>query len=143
MKKPVVAAVVIAAAVFAVPIVLKALRGSGGPADAAATARTAAPRFVDVGTTTCIPCRVMLGVMDELRRDYAGSLVVDFVDIAVTPAEADRYGVRAIPTQIFYAPDGRELWRHTGVIRAEAVIAKWAELGFPVEPSGARPTAER
>lgn len=92
----------------------------------------AVPRFVDLGTTTCAPCRVMLGVMSELERRYPDTLKVEFVNVATQPAEAERANVKIIPTQIFYAPDGRELYRHVGVFRTDEVVAKWAELGFPI-----------
>lgn len=134
-----VAAVVVVGLVVAIPLFLKSRRGGAGEDAAPAAARTSVqpgplPRFVDVGTTTCVPCRVMLGVMDELREKYPDSMVVQFVDIAVEPEEAARYQVRAIPSQVFYAPDGRELYRHVGVIRADDVVAKWAELGYEIRP---------
>lgn len=107
----------------------------------AATAPAAAPpapkllpRFVDVGTTTCAPCRVMLGVMEELEARCPDTLKVEFVHTGEDPEAAERLGIRAIPTQLFYAPDGKELFRHTGVMRAGDVVAKWAELGFALEP---------
>jgi thioredoxin 1 len=34
-----------------------------------------------------------------------------------------------IPTQIFYAADGRELARHEGFIGRDEILAKWRELG--------------
>ncbi|PLX84252.1 MAG: thioredoxin, partial [Desulfuromonas sp.] len=34
------------------------------------------------------------------------------------------------PTQIFYAPDGSELYRHTGFYGREEILAKWQELGY-------------
>jgi thioredoxin 1 len=74
----------------------------------------------------------MLGVMKELEQRYPGAMEVEFVNVAKQPAEAERVGVEIIPTQIFYAPDGRELYRHVGVLRTEQVVAKWAELGFPI-----------
>jgi thioredoxin 1 len=37
-----------------------------------------------------------------------------------------------IPTQIFYAADGRELARHEGFIDREGILRTWAKLG--VEP---------
>ncbi|GAO01272.1 hypothetical protein PSR1_00125 [Anaeromyxobacter sp. PSR-1] len=76
----------------------------------------------------------MLGVMQDLERDYPDSLIVQFINVQERPDEAERYGIQVIPSQIFYGPDGRELYRHTGVFRADAVVAKWAELGFPLQP---------
>jgi thioredoxin 1 len=35
-----------------------------------------------------------------------------------------------IPTQIFYASDGKELFRHTGFFSREQILSKWHELGY-------------
>ncbi len=35
-----------------------------------------------------------------------------------------------IPTQIFYAADGKELFRHTGFYGREEILGKWKELGY-------------
>jgi thioredoxin 1 len=131
-------AVAIAAGVIAVPLLLKANRVASAPAGQAPSASKGLPRFVELGTTTCAPCRVMLGVMAELEKNYPGVMVIEFVNVHEQPALADRYGVQVIPTQIFYSPDDRELFRHVGVFKTEEVIAKWAELGFPVTPRAER-----
>ncbi|MGC9316705.1 MAG: hypothetical protein ACP5KN_01565 [Armatimonadota bacterium] len=39
------------------------------------------PRFVEVGAESCIPCKMMQPVLDELRADYAGELRVEFADV--------------------------------------------------------------
>lgn len=143
--KSVVAAVVIAAGVVAIPLYLKSNGAPSAQAEpppqsavAAAEPTKALPRFVDLGTTTCAPCKVMLGVMAELESKYPGAFVIEFVNVQERQAELQRYGVQIIPSQIFFAPDGRELYRHTGVFRANEIIAKWAELGFHFKPSAER-----
>lgn len=88
------------------------------------------PRFVDLGTTTCAPCKAMIRVMDELEKQFPDTLSVEFVNIKDNPDAMDHYGARMIPTQVFLSPDGIELFRHTGVFPAPAVIAKWKELGY-------------
>ena len=40
------------------------------------------------------------------------------------------YGVRLIPTQIFYGADGTELMRHEGFFSKEDILAAWAEHGY-------------
>lgn len=141
MKKSVIAALVVGVAVFAVPIALKTLRASPEGTGPNGTVVAGRPRLVDIGSTTCIPCKVMLGVLDELRQKYTGSLDVKFLDVDKDAAEAAPFAIQAMPTQVFLSPDGKELWRHVGVIRAEAVIARWAELGYVIEPTSA-PSAE-
>jgi thioredoxin 1 len=119
------------AAVAAAATVIVAARGARQPAPAAASAPATAqtPRLVDVGAGKCIPCKAMAPILDQLRVDYAGRLEVVFVDVWKNPDQAAPYAVRMIPTQIFYAADGRELARHQGFMSREEILAQWKALG--------------
>jgi thioredoxin 1 len=88
------------------------------------------PKLVDVGADKCIPCIKMAPILDQLKEDFAGRMVVKFVDVWKYKEEAAKYGVRMIPTQIFYAPDGQELYRHIGFYGRTEILAKWQELGY-------------
>jgi thioredoxin 1 len=88
------------------------------------------PKLVDVGADKCIPCIKMAPILDQLRKDFAGQMEVSFVDVWKYKEEAAKYGVRTIPTQIFYAADGKELFRHTGFYSRAEILAKWREFGF-------------
>lgn len=91
------------------------------------------PRLVDLGAGKCIPCKMMAPILDELKEEYAGSLDVVFIDVWEDASAGKKYGIETIPTQIFYGPDGKELFRHVGFIAKEEILAKWEELGFPLE----------
>jgi len=88
------------------------------------------PRFLDLGAGNCIPCKKMMPVMDELRREYPDTLEVVYVDIRHDRSASKRFGLRLIPTQIFFDGQGKELFRHMGFIAKEGILAKWKELGF-------------
>lgn len=88
------------------------------------------PRLVDVGADKCIPCIKMAPILDQLREDFQGEMEVVFVDVWKKREEAARYGIQMIPTQIFYAADGKELYRHTGFYGREDILSKWRELGY-------------
>lgn len=98
------------------------------------TAHVALPRLVDVGADQCIPCKAMAPILEELRREYAGRLRVDFIDAWRHPEQAVPFNVYGIPTQIFYDPSGRELHRHTGFISKAEILATWRRLGFSLTP---------
>lgn len=72
-------------------------------------------------------------VLDELEKTFAGKLVIERVNVKSDPDKAQEMKVYAIPTQIFFAPDGTELFRHIGFYAGEDIIAKWAELGYRLE----------
>jgi thioredoxin 1 len=103
--------------------------GQLGSAVAAPAPGRRLPRLVDVGADKCIPCKAMAPVLEQLRADYAGRLEVTFVDVWKSPQLAERYGVRIIPTQIFFGRDGRELARHQGFMSRQEILAQWKALG--------------
>ena len=88
------------------------------------------PRLVDVGADKCIPCIKMAPILDALKEDFSGQMEVKFVDAWKNREEAAAYGVQMIPTQIFYGPDGQELYRHTGFYGRGDILTKWQELGY-------------
>ena len=94
-----------------------------------AAQKTPLPRLVDLGAGKCIPCKMMAPILEELKQECAGRLQVEFVDVWENPAAGQVYGIRAIPTQIFYAVSGKELFRHEGFFSKEDIVAKWKELG--------------
>ncbi len=122
----------------AAPIKVAAATSVGGPAAAPAPAPRVLPRFVDVGTTSCAPCKVMMGVLAELEARYPDSLKVEFINSHDNPDVAEKLNITAIPSQMFYSPGGQEIFRHAGVMRTDAVVAKWKELGLILpEPKAA------
>ena len=88
------------------------------------------PKLVDVGAKTCIPCKMMAPILEDLKKTHADKFEVQFIDVWQNPEPGKRYGIRVIPTQIFFAPDGKELFRHEGFYGKEDILAKWNELGF-------------
>ncbi len=99
-------------------------------AKSSATAEKEIPKLLDLGAHKCIPCKMMAPILEELTKDYQGRMEVEFIDVWQNPAAGQKYGVRAIPTQIFYGSDGRELFRHEGFYSKEDILAKWAEFGY-------------
>lgn len=104
------------------------------PASVAAAAGVASaarpvPRLLDLGANRCVPCQAMAPILEQLRADYAGRMDVVFIDVWQRPEEAQRHRIHMIPTQIFYAADGRELARHEGFIDREGILSAWAKLG--------------
>jgi len=87
------------------------------------------PRLVDLGAGKCIPCKKMAPILEELRKEFAGRLDVEFIDVWENPSAGELYRIKLIPTQIFYDASGKELFRHEGFFSREDILAKWKELG--------------
>ena len=100
------------------------------------------PRLVDLGAGKCIPCKKMAPILEELKKEYAGRMEVEFIDVWKNPDAGKAYGIEMIPTQIFYDASGKELVRHTGFFGKEDILAKWKELGVELKSEGRNPKAE-
>jgi thioredoxin 1 len=102
------------------------------------------PVLVDVGADTCIPCKLMAPILEELKEELKGKIQVQFLNLNKYPKCAEEYKISLMPTQIFYDASGKERFRHEGFFSKEDILAKWKELGvnLPNETSQA-PTFER
>jgi thioredoxin 1 len=87
------------------------------------------PKMIDLGADKCIPCKKMAPILAELKSDYAGRAAIEFIDVWKNPEAGEPYGVRVIPTQIFFDRGGKEVWRHEGFLAKAEIIAKLKELG--------------
>ncbi|MCK4629611.1 MAG: thioredoxin family protein [Sedimentisphaerales bacterium] len=87
------------------------------------------PRLLDLGASKCIPCKLMAPILEELKKEYAGTFNVEFIDVWKNPGAGREYGIRMIPTQIFYDASDKEMFRHEGFMSKEDILAKWKDIG--------------
>ena len=100
---------------------------------ATAPAKQPLPKLLDLGANKCIPCKAMAPILEELKKEYAGKLTVEFIDVWKNPDAGKPYGIRMIPTQIFFDAGGKELFRHTGFFGKDDILAKWKEFGVDLK----------
>jgi thioredoxin 1 len=85
--------------------------------------------MVDLGAGKCIPCKMMAPILDKLQKEYAGRAAIVFIDVWEDRSQPERFGIRSIPTQIFFDKSGKEIYRHEGFLAEEGIIAKLKEMG--------------
>jgi len=102
------------------------------PASKGETA-AALPRLMEFGQGKCLACKAMKPIIEALKTEYAGRLDVESVDIGNDPTAVEVFNIRIIPTQIFFDALGNELYRHEQFMSKEDIIAKWKELGIPLD----------
>lgn len=95
----------------------------------APVAASGTPRLVDLGSVGCIPCKAMAPILEGLKVEYSDRMQVEFIDVWKNRDAADAYGVRTIPTQIFFGADGKELARHQGFMGKDEILAQWQAVG--------------
>jgi thioredoxin 1 len=95
----------------------------------------ALPKILELGADKCIPCKMMVPVLNELRTEYNGKLQVEFIDVWKDSKAKEKYKVRMIPTQILYDSKGKELVRHTGFWSKEDILAAFKKHGIKLTPN--------
>ena len=85
--------------------------------------------MIDLGADKCIPCKMMAPIMAKLEKAYEGKAAIVFIDIWKHNEQAGRFGIRAIPTQIFYDQTGREVYRHVGFMGEKEIVNQLSRMG--------------
>jgi len=80
--------------------------------------------MVDLGSTSCIPCKMMEPVLENLSKEYKDRAAILFVDVMKDRDMARKFDIRAIPTQIFFDTSGKEVFRHAGFLDQKAIEGK-------------------
>ncbi len=60
------------------------------------------PVMVDFWAEWCPPCKMIGPILEELAGEYDGTAVVSKVNVDENPSLAQKYGVRSIPTILFF-----------------------------------------
>lgn len=81
------------------------------------------PVLVDFWAEWCGPCRIVGPIVEELSRDYEGKLVVTKLDVDSNPETATKFGIRNIPTILFFK-DGQVVDKHVGAAPKATLSAK-------------------
>lgn len=85
--------------------------------------------MIDVGAGSCIPCKMMAPILEELKKEYEGRAVIQFVDTRFDRSAIEKYRLKGIPTQVFYDKEGREVFRHLGFMDKAAIVQALKKLG--------------
>ena len=85
--------------------------------------------MVDLGAKACIPCKLMAPILDKLKKVYDGKAAIIFIDVWQHRDQVGRFGIRAIPTQIFFNKNGKEVYRHMGFMTEAAIIKQLKKMG--------------
>ena len=85
--------------------------------------------MLDLGAKSCIPCKMMAPILEKLERVYDGKAAIVFIDVWKHRGQAKRFRIRAIPTQIFFDQQGKEIYRHVGFMSEKAIVKQLKKMG--------------
>jgi thioredoxin 1 len=87
------------------------------------------PSLVDFGSKGCRPCDMLAPILETLKKKYDGQANVLFVSVVQDQILAARYGIQAIPVQVFFDKDGKEVFRHVGFFPQDEIEKQMAKMG--------------
>lgn len=91
--------------------------------------------FLELGSTTCIPCKQMEKVLESVREKYGDQIDVIFYDVKKEKEISKKYKVKMIPTQVFLDENGNEIHRHVGFYPEEKIDEFLKEQGLQILPT--------
>jgi len=89
------------------------------------------PTLADFGWKICIPCKAMKPILEELAVEYSDRVNVLIVEV-YDPAQeklVTQYGIKSIPTQVFFDKNGKEVNRHIGFISKADILIQLRKIG--------------
>jgi thiol-disulfide isomerase/thioredoxin len=87
------------------------------------------PTVVQFGAASSVPSEMMTPVMEGLQQKHSQTLNVVMVNVGDEQILGARYGIRSVPTQVFFDKTGKEITRNQGVLDAEELAKEVAGIG--------------
>ncbi|MBI5008207.1 MAG: thioredoxin [Bacteroidia bacterium] len=81
------------------------------------------PVMVDFWAEWCGPCRMIAPIVEEISKEYSERAVVVKCDVDNSPGVAAKYGIRNIPT-VLYFKDGKVADKQVGAVPKNNFVSK-------------------
>lgn len=85
------------------------------------------PVLVDFWAEWCAPCRMIEPIIDELAQQYNGKIKIGKMDVDKNPQSSMNYGIRSIPTLLFFNA-GQAVDQLLGAVPRQQIEDKMAAL---------------
>jgi thioredoxin 1 len=81
------------------------------------------PVIVDFWAEWCGPCRMVGPIVEQIGEEYEGKVVVGKVDVDNNPGTAMKFGIRNIPTILFFK-NGEIVDKQVGAVAKPVLVKK-------------------
>ncbi len=87
------------------------------------------PHFVEIGSESCHSCKVMGKLLYKVSKRYPG-YNINFVNVKKERQAALDLKIRMIPTQLIFDKEGKEVYRHVGVLATDDLLELFKTYKF-------------
>lgn len=85
------------------------------------------PVIIDLWAAWCGPCRIVGPIIEEIGREYADKAIVGKLDVDNSPRTTAKFGIRNIPTILFFK-DGQVVDKQVGAVPKSILVSKLEKL---------------
>lgn len=85
--------------------------------------------MVALGKKTCTQCKMMAPILEKMKVKYEGKAAIVFINLLEDPEQQYVYKLKALPTQVFFDPEGKEIFRHVGFLSEKDIVTQLSQMG--------------